>query len=209
MKYWTYAVQYASFVRNRVTTKNSDSPYFKRLGTHPNMSMLKEFGCKAYALNDDERRFKLGDKTIAGKFLGYSIDTGSPSALILTDSGKIIRSRDIVLCPSDAHSAQLDKHAVSQWPDQPPMMQESDAQPHLLQPEMHLSQPIETVNVQPTNQGPVPHGQDQHHDDAHQEPFNGTNDADQSKGDNVPSFCHLRCLLFSFFHHLFLCWYYL
>ena len=91
------------------------------------MAQLKEFGCKAYALNDDERKFKLGDKTISGKFLGYSIDTGSPSALILTDSGKIIRSRGVVLCPSEARSMQLDTRAVSQWPEQTQVPPEAEA----------------------------------------------------------------------------------
>ena len=106
-KYWGYAVQHAVFVRNRVVSSNLDaSPYFKAFSKQPDLNMLQEFGSEVYALNDDARKFKLGDKTVKGRFLGYSVDTGSPSALVLLKSGKVLRSRDVVFSPTPAQLAQ-------------------------------------------------------------------------------------------------------
>ena len=106
-KYWGYAVHHAAFVRNRVVSSNLDaSPYFKAFNKQPDLKMLQEFGSEVYALNDDARKFKLGDKTVKGRFLGYSVDTGSPSALVLLKSGKVLRSRDVVFSPTSAQLAQ-------------------------------------------------------------------------------------------------------
>ena len=106
-KYWGYAVHHAAFVRNRVVSSNLDaSPYFKAFNKQPDLKMLQEFGSEVYALNDDARKFKLGDKTVKDRFLGYSVDTGSPSALVLLKSGKVLRSRDVVFSPTSAQLAQ-------------------------------------------------------------------------------------------------------
>ena len=106
-KYWGHAVQHAVFVRNRVVASVlGASPYRKAFSKNVDPMVLQEFGNDVYALNDDARGFKLGDKTVKGKFLGYSTDTGSPSALVLLTSGKILRSRDVVFTPTAAQLTQ-------------------------------------------------------------------------------------------------------
>ena len=52
-----------------------------------------------------------------GKFLGYSVDTGSPSTLLLLDNGKIVRSRDVVFRPSQSALKSLNPSSTipTEW----------------------------------------------------------------------------------------------
>ena len=64
--YWAEAVANAAFVHNRVlsgTLKNEETPYKRWYGVRPNLSMMKVFGCIAYAHIPKEKRQKFEEKS--------------------------------------------------------------------------------------------------------------------------------------------------
>ena len=105
-RYWGYAVTHAAWSQNRMprvwvssakdpkATATPLSPYQLLTGRTPNMKLTRVFGSTVYAL-DGLRHSKMSNQAVEGRFLGYCINTGSPSALILTRSGRIFRSRDL------------------------------------------------------------------------------------------------------------------
>ena len=107
-KFWPYAVKYAAFVRNRCPDASGRSASYTHVtGKQVNVDLLRTFGCTVYVLNDKET-YKLGDETLKGVFLGYSVDTGGPSALCLLKNGRIRRFHEVVFKPSvfSAHVPQ-------------------------------------------------------------------------------------------------------
>ena len=105
-RYWGYAVTHAAWSQNRMprvwvsSAKDPKaaatrlSPYQLLTGRTPNMNLTRIFGSTVYAL-DGLHHSKMSNQAVEGRFLGYCINTGSPSALILTRSGRIFRSRDL------------------------------------------------------------------------------------------------------------------
>ena len=106
-KFWPYAVRYASFVRNRCTSASGKSPPLTQVnGKKVNFDLLRTFGCTVYVLNDTET-YKLGDKTLEGLFLGYSVDTGGPSVLCLLKNGRIGRFHEVIFKPTSGGTTKL------------------------------------------------------------------------------------------------------
>jgi len=63
----------------------------------PDVSAFKVFGATSYALDGQHPAGKLSPQAVRCKFLGYSTESGKPSAILLTASGRIFTSRDIAV----------------------------------------------------------------------------------------------------------------
>lgn len=91
---WADAAVTASYVRNRSPVTGRDkTPYQLFFGTKPDVSHLRVFGARVYALTPKQLRNKLEDTSEPGRFIGYPANTKGYK--ILLDSGRIIISRDV------------------------------------------------------------------------------------------------------------------
>ncbi len=84
-KFWPYAFEHYLCLYNvTVHHSQSASPYTIYMGNKPNLSLLRTFGCRVYALPPRHRAAKLVSDTRTGIFLGY------------TDTMKNVRYYDVV-----------------------------------------------------------------------------------------------------------------
>ena len=91
---WAEAVVTACYVRNRSPVTGRDrTPYELFFGSKPDVSHLRTFGARAYALTPKQLRNKLEDTSEPGRFIGYPASTKGYK--ILLDNGRIIISRDV------------------------------------------------------------------------------------------------------------------
>jgi len=73
LEFWAKAVNTTVYIKNRCPTKalESKTPQEAWIGTKPDVSHLKVFGCKAFAHIPNEKRSKLESKSMPCVFLGY------------------------------------------------------------------------------------------------------------------------------------------
>ena len=91
---WADAVVTANYVRNRSPVSDRDStPYELFHGTKPDVSHLRTFGARCYAVTPKPLRTKLNDTSEPGRFIGYP--AGTKGYKILLNTGKVIISRDV------------------------------------------------------------------------------------------------------------------
>ena len=91
---WAEAVATASYVRNRSpVSKRDKTPWELFFGQKPDVSHLRTFGAKVYALTPKELRGKLDPTSEAGRFVGYPANTKGYK--ILLDNGRFVISRDV------------------------------------------------------------------------------------------------------------------
>jgi len=96
---WAEAVVTASYVRNRSPVNGRDkTPYELLFGSKPDVSHLRTFGARAYAMTPKQLRNKLEDTTEPGRFIGYP--PGTKGYKFLLDNGRIIISRDVTFVES-------------------------------------------------------------------------------------------------------------
>lgn len=97
LHFWAECISTAAYLRNRCPSRSLDNvtPFEARFGVKPDVSNLKTFGCKAYALNKDPSKNKLGPKSKICVFIGYS-DESKAYRLWDPASKRIIKSRDVV-----------------------------------------------------------------------------------------------------------------
>jgi len=97
LEFWAEAVNTAVYIKNRCPTKVLDSktPQEAWIGTKPDVSHLRVFGCKTFAHIQDEKRNKLESKSIPCVFLGYCERTKTYRLMCL-ETKRIIKNRDIM-----------------------------------------------------------------------------------------------------------------
>ncbi|KAK3282268.1 hypothetical protein CYMTET_9991 [Cymbomonas tetramitiformis] len=91
---WPFAVRHFVYILNRTFQKplHKKSPYYKLYGQHHDLSLLRVFGCLAYAFVDpDSREHKLGDRAKQLRYVGHS-EVSSAYLLYDPESGKIVKS---------------------------------------------------------------------------------------------------------------------
>jgi hypothetical protein len=73
LEFWAEAVNMVVYIKNRCPTKalKSMTPQEAWIGRKPDVSHLRVFGCKAFAHILNEKRSKLGSKSMPCVFLGY------------------------------------------------------------------------------------------------------------------------------------------
>lgn len=74
-QYWSFALIHAVYLKNRWPHQGLShdmTPYQAQTNRVPDLSRLKVFGSRAFALHKSSRRAKLDDITFAGRFLSYT-----------------------------------------------------------------------------------------------------------------------------------------
>ncbi|TGZ46672.1 hypothetical protein DBV15_10944 [Temnothorax longispinosus] len=96
MTLWAEAINTAAFLRNRCPTKALEgrTPLEEWIGTKPDVSFLRMFGCKAFALQKGPGVTKLDPKGHEFVMVGYDSES---KAYRLWERGtrRIIKSRDV------------------------------------------------------------------------------------------------------------------
>jgi len=91
---WAEALATAAYVRNRSPTTGRDqTPWELFFGTKPDVSHLRTFGTRVWAVQPKQLRTKLAEITVSGRFIGYPANT--KGYRIYLDTGSIITSRDV------------------------------------------------------------------------------------------------------------------
>ena len=91
---WAEAATTASYLRNRAPAAGrSSTPWEAFCGNKPDVSHLRVFGARAYALQPKELRRKLDSHAISGVMVGY--EPNVKGYRILTDDGKVIMTGDV------------------------------------------------------------------------------------------------------------------
>lgn len=92
---WADAVVTANYLRNRspVSGRNK-TPYELFFGTKPDVSNLRTFGARAFALTPKPLRDKLEPTSEPGRFIGYP--AGTKGYKILLNNGRTTISRDVI-----------------------------------------------------------------------------------------------------------------
>lgn len=103
---WAEAVVTANYVRNRSPVSGRDkTPWELFWDTKPDVSHLRTFGARVYALTPKALRNKLENTSEPGRFIGYPPNTKGYK--ILLDNGRIIISRDVTFVESGWTSSTL------------------------------------------------------------------------------------------------------
>ena len=109
---WAEAVVTANYVRNRSPVAGMHkTPYELFFGTKPDVSNLRTFGVRAYALIPKQLRNKLENTSEPGHFIGYP--PGTKGYRILLDDGRVIISRDVTFVESSGTTSPLAPEADS------------------------------------------------------------------------------------------------
>lgn len=102
-KYWGEAINTANYLRNRCPSRNHDNntPYELWYGRQPNLEHLRVFGSKTFILRKGPGRQKLDERSIEGKFVGYS-STARAYKIRNNSTGKIEVTREVQII-EDTH----------------------------------------------------------------------------------------------------------
>ena len=156
-KFWAHAVKYAVFVQNRVPpqtensklrTKATLSPIHKLTGKKADLSLVQEFGCPIYyMLRDADVRHKFKKRAEKGIFLGYSEDTGSPSALVYTPKGKVLKVREVWFKPPVATEANPTPDLLLPEEGKPAKKSATPAPPQFHTPHKRNPQRLSTTSM--------------------------------------------------------------
>ncbi|CAB0041972.1 unnamed protein product [Trichogramma brassicae] len=93
--FWAEAIMTANYTRNRCYTNTIGcTPYEKWTGRKPDVSHMRPFGEKIYALDKTPTKGKFDCRGLEGYFLGYA-DNSKAYRVWLVNARKIICSRDV------------------------------------------------------------------------------------------------------------------
>ncbi len=97
LEFWDEAVNTTMYIKNQCPTKALDSktPQEAWSGRKSNVFHLKVFGCKTFAHVLDQKRTKLGSKSMPCVFLGYYEGTNA-YRLMCVETKRIVKSKDVV-----------------------------------------------------------------------------------------------------------------
>ena len=103
-EYWSYAIQYAAYIRNRLPHfATGCTPFEGFTGNQPDLSGLRIFGSRVYARKPGKRKAKLDDNSYKGFFLGFTA-TDKNCRYIDEDTGRIKIATHLVF--DEAHFSQ-------------------------------------------------------------------------------------------------------
>ncbi len=121
-KFWAEALSTAVHVRNRVFSRSlprNVTPYKRWMGTNPDVSYFRVFGCKCWYVIPKHKVYKLDRRSKEGLMLGYSTQSKGYKIWDVV-SQTIVVSRDVTfdessmdnpevqIPPSDDHSSNVD-----------------------------------------------------------------------------------------------------
>ena len=100
-EYWTYALQHAVYIRNRLPHHSTGTtPYESLTGMQPDLSGLRIFGSRLYARKPGKRTAKLDTNTYKGYFIGFTA-TDKNIIYIDEDTGRIKTGTHVIF--DEAH----------------------------------------------------------------------------------------------------------
>ena len=92
---WAEAMVAATFLINRSPTPDGkETPYERFYGSQPDVSMLRVWGCKAYAKRPPKQDGKLGSRVVMGHLVGYA-PGGHAWRIRSATTGAIMTRRDV------------------------------------------------------------------------------------------------------------------
>ena len=93
--YWEEASKTAAYLRNRcVTSKHEMTPHEALLGSKPDVSNLRTWGCRAYAVIPEELRRKLTDRSVEAILVGYA-EKQKAYRLVNLKTRRLFLSKDV------------------------------------------------------------------------------------------------------------------
>jgi hypothetical protein len=102
---WAEALATANYVRNRSPVTGRDkTPYELFFGAKPDVSHLRTFGVRCYALTPKPLRSKLDNTSEPGRFIGYP--AGTKGYKIMLDNGRITVSRDVLFAEAGGSTSR-------------------------------------------------------------------------------------------------------
>lgn len=107
--FWAEAAMTATYIINRIPCKGTGEKSPEQIWTNrkPNLSVLKVFGCRAYAQVPSVKREKLDSKSVEYIFIGYAADAKA-YRLYNTQSNSVVISRDVVFLESNNTEKVID-----------------------------------------------------------------------------------------------------
>ena len=101
---WPYAWLCGCYLSNRRSTKGDKTPFELFFGYKPDVSLLRVFGSVCYVtLTNGKKRNKLGVRSVAGQFLGYSL-VSKGYFIYVPELRTVIESRDVVFYEQFDHN---------------------------------------------------------------------------------------------------------
>lgn len=100
-KFWPYSILTDTWMINRLPSRvlDWDSPYKILYGTEPDLSVLRPFGCLAFAANTAPSRDKFDSRSTKCIFLGF--DAHHKGYLLFDlENSKLLVSRDVKFDPN-------------------------------------------------------------------------------------------------------------
>lgn len=118
--FWTEAVRTAAFVNNRLVNKSTrKTAYELFFGKQMPRTKFYEFGSLCYIMIPDEKRRKLDDKAMEGRFLGY--DENSKGFRVAIGRRKVIVTREIKFTQAKPEESDEDDESLFDFePDSTP-----------------------------------------------------------------------------------------
>lgn len=94
---WAEALAAAVYVMNRSPKAGATvTPWEAFTGRRPNVSNLRVWGGRAWALKPDKDQHRLESRTAVGRFVGYTV-SGNAYRVLLDDSDQVVERRDILV----------------------------------------------------------------------------------------------------------------
>ena len=86
--FWTFALQAAFHLKSRsLHSVHGSTPFEMTLGSRPDLTGLRMFGCKAFMFVEPRYRKKLNAKAVEGVFLGYPANANEYVAAVPNNRG--------------------------------------------------------------------------------------------------------------------------
>ncbi|SGZ29182.1 BQ5605_C055g12642 [Microbotryum silenes-dioicae] len=135
-KYWSYAMEYATFVANRVLHSKLDgkTAYEVFYGKKPKVSHFRPFGSTVFAQVPKSKRSKLEPTSVRGTFIGYDNEYNYRVLVDSHSEHKVVITRDIAvlnLQPEEVRAPEVTTLLKGPDEDVGPVLEGNDARDEL------------------------------------------------------------------------------
>lgn len=127
---WGEAISHAVWLKNRTSTKalNGKTPFEAKTGQKPDLSKLKEFGCKAWVL---QSKTKLDGRVVEARWVGFDQQTADGHRIYWPNRRSITVERNVTFDLSQpAHPPDVDIMLSSVEPGTAPRDEPVINEPH-------------------------------------------------------------------------------
>jgi len=156
--YWAEAVQYATYIKNRMPTRalNGMTPYEAMEKVKPDVGKLQPFGTECYILIQGETPSKIGAKSQKARFMGFSEESRA-YRYILPGAKKVLTSRNVIF-PYEGYTSTAEATTETSAPqaegENEPASTNSSSDEQ--QPTPEVTPPVTTVPTTPPPNSATP-----------------------------------------------------